>query len=57
MSYATLLTNGQVIQTKINRLNTEIIELTNIMDKLDLTVIYRTFHPNTKKYSFLSIFS
>ena len=35
-------------------LNIEIMELTNIMTKMDLTDFFRTFHPNTKEYAFFS---
>ena len=34
------------------RLNTEILELTDIISQMDLTGIYRTFYPNTKEYTF-----
>ena len=34
--------------------NREIRELTDIMTQMDLTNIYRTFHPNTKEYTFFS---
>jgi hypothetical protein len=37
-------------------LNREIMELTDIMIQMDLTHIYRNFHPNTKeKYSLQDI--
>ena len=35
-------------------LNREIRELTDVMIEIDLIDIYRTFHPNTKEYSFFS---
>ena len=39
------------VRQKINR---EIRELTDVMTQIDLTNIYRTFHLNTKEYTFFS---
>ena len=36
------------------KLNREIIELTDVISKRDLTDIYRTFHINTKEYTIFS---
>ena len=36
------------------KLNIEIEELTDFMNQMDLTANYRTFHPNTKEYTFLA---
>jgi hypothetical protein len=30
------------------------MKLTDIMNQMDLTDIYRVFHPNTKEYTFFS---
>jgi exonuclease III len=35
-------------------LNREIMKLIDTMNQMDLIDIYRTFHPNTKEYTFLS---
>ena len=37
---------GQVIQTKTKQKNAE---LNDVINQMDLTCIYRTFHPNNKK--------
>jgi exonuclease III len=35
--------------------NREIMKLTDDMNQMALTDTYRTFHPNTKDYTFLSV--
>ena len=41
-------------RTNSQKLNKETKELTKVMSQLGLTVIYKTFHSNTKEYTFFS---
>ena len=41
----------RTFRQKVHR---EVMKLTDVIDRLDLTDIYGTFHPNTKEYIFFS---
>ena len=37
------------------KLNREMLELTDTINQMDLTNVYRIFHPSTKEYTFFSV--
>ena len=48
------LTISPMDKSSSHKLNREIMGLTDVVIQMDVTDVYRTFHPNTKEYIFFS---
>ena len=43
------------VRSSKQKLNKEMLELNDVIKQRDLTITYRTFQPNMKEYTFLSV--